>query len=68
MYVLYLDESGTHSDARQCEVAGIGMYEHNAYWVTDGLNQLGAEGGFYRRYQAGAAGLIGGQSYDYCQR
>ena len=43
MYLLYLDEAGTHSDARHFVLAGVAVYEHNAYWPTEALNRLQAQ-------------------------
>lgn len=43
MYLLYLDESGTQSDARQYEVAGVAIHESSVYWPTDALNRLETE-------------------------
>ena len=40
MYVLYLDESGTHTDARHFVLAGVCIYETNAYWAADQLDRI----------------------------
>ena len=43
MYLLYLDEAGTHSGARHFVLAGVAVYEHSAYWPTEALNRLQAQ-------------------------
>lgn len=43
MYLLYLDEAGTHAAARHFVLAGVAVYEQNTYWVTDELNRLQAQ-------------------------
>ena len=40
MYLLYLDESGTHSSARHFVLAGVSVYETNIRWATDRLNRI----------------------------
>ncbi len=40
MYLLYLDESGTQSDARHFVLAGVAIHEHSVYWATEQLNRL----------------------------
>ena len=43
MYLLYLDESGTHSSARHFVLAGVSVYETNIRWATDRLNRIQSE-------------------------
>ena len=43
MYLLYLDESGTHSNARHFILAGVSVYETNVYWAADQLDRLQTE-------------------------
>ena len=38
MYLLYLDESGTHSSARHFVLAGVSVYETNVKWAADQLD------------------------------
>ena len=40
MYLLYLDESGTHPSARHLVLAGVALHESRIYWATDQLNIL----------------------------
>ena len=40
MYLLYLDESGTQSNARHFVLAGVSVYETNIRWATDRLNRI----------------------------
>ena len=40
MYLLYLDESGTHSGARHFALAGVAVHETNVYWVTNQLERI----------------------------
>ena len=40
MYLLYLDESGTHSSARHFVLAGASLYETNIRWATDQMDRL----------------------------
>ena len=40
MYPLYLDGSGTHSDARHFVLAGVCVYESNAHWAADQLDRI----------------------------
>ena len=43
MYVLYLDEAGTHGEARYFVLAGLAVFEREIYWFTKDLNDLQAE-------------------------
>ena len=43
MYLLYLDESGTQSDARHFVLAGVAIHESSVYWPTGALNRLESE-------------------------
>ena len=38
MYLLYLDESGTHSSARHFILAGVAVHESNLYWIKERLD------------------------------
>ncbi len=40
MYLLYLDESGTQSNARHFVLAGVSVYETNIYWAADQLDRI----------------------------
>ena len=40
MYLLYLDESGTHRDARHFVLAGVAVHESNLYWVKEQVDSL----------------------------
>ena len=40
MYLLYLDESGAHSQARHFVLAGVAIYEASVYWADNELNRL----------------------------
>ena len=40
MYLLYLDESGTHSGARHFVLAGVSTHETNVYWITNQLERI----------------------------
>ena len=40
MYLLYLDESGTHPSARHLVLAGVALHEDRIHWATDQLNAL----------------------------
>jgi len=43
MYIAYLDESGTHSEARYFVVAGLAVFERDTYFLAQGLDQLEAQ-------------------------
>lgn len=43
MYLLYLDESGTHSSARHFILAGVAVHESNLYWVKERLDNTQKE-------------------------
>lgn len=40
MYILYLDESGTHSDARCFVLAGIAVFEREIHWFAQDVDAL----------------------------
>jgi hypothetical protein len=40
VYILYLDESGTHSDARHFCVAGIAVHEFDTFFLANDLDSL----------------------------
>ena len=40
MYLLYLDESGNHGDAEHFVLAGVAVFERNAYWLKKDLNEV----------------------------
>ena len=40
MHLLYLDESGTHLDARHLVVGGLAVYERGTYWVQHDLDAI----------------------------
>lgn len=42
MYLLYLDESGTHPSARHFVLAGVAAHESSVYWVKEQLDGLQA--------------------------
>jgi hypothetical protein len=42
LYILYLDESGTHADARYFVVAGIALYETDTFHLAQSLDGLQA--------------------------
>jgi hypothetical protein len=42
MHILYLDESGTHSQARYFVVAGLAVFERETFFLARSLNQLQA--------------------------
>lgn len=42
MYILYLDESGTHTEARYFVVAGLAVFERETYFLAQSLDQLQA--------------------------
>ena len=43
MYLLYLDESGAHADARHFVLAGVSVYETNVDWANNELDRLQSE-------------------------
>lgn len=43
MYILYLDESGTHTDARYFVVAGVAVHETETYYLAQDLDGLQAK-------------------------
>ena len=43
MYLLYLDESGAHANARHFVLAGVSVYETNVDWATGELDRLQSE-------------------------
>lgn len=43
MHILYVDESGTHTDARYLVVAGISVFERETYFLARDLDQLQAK-------------------------
>lgn len=40
MYILYLDESGTHSEASYFVLAGLAVFEREIHWFTQDLEKL----------------------------
>ena len=42
MHIVYLDESGTHSEARYFVVAGLAVFERETYFLARSLDQLQA--------------------------
>lgn len=42
MYILYLDESGTHTDARNFVLAGIAVFEREIHWFAQDVDALQA--------------------------
>lgn len=42
MYVVYLDESGTHASARYFVVAGLAVFERETYFLAQSLDQIQA--------------------------
>ena len=40
MYILYLDESGTHNDARSFVLAGIAVFEREIHWFAQDVDAL----------------------------
>lgn len=42
MHIMYLDESGTHSQARYFVVAGLAVFERETYFLAQSLDQLQA--------------------------
>ncbi|MFQ6026288.1 MAG: DUF3800 domain-containing protein [Dehalococcoidia bacterium] len=43
MYILYLDESGTHGEASYFVLAGLAVFEREIHWFTQDLDALQAE-------------------------
>lgn len=43
MYVLYLDESGTHGEASHFVEAGLAVFEREIHWFGQDLDGLQAE-------------------------
>ncbi len=43
MYVLYLDESGTHSSAAHLVVGGVAVFERSSFWLKKELEELVAK-------------------------
>lgn len=43
LYILYLDESGTHTDARYFVVAGVAVFEADTYFLAQDLDGLQAQ-------------------------
>ena len=41
-YIIYLDESGTHKEARYFVVAGLSVFERETYFLAQSLDQLQA--------------------------
>lgn len=42
MHIVYLDESGTHKEARYFVVAGLAVFERETFFLTQSLDQLQA--------------------------
>ncbi|GMV84572.1 MAG: hypothetical protein AMXMBFR80_04300 [Dehalococcoidia bacterium] len=42
MHILYLDESGTHAEARHFVVAGLSLFERQTYHLAEEINKLQA--------------------------
>ena len=40
MYLLYLDESGTHDDASHLIVGGLALFERSTFWLKKELDQV----------------------------
>ena len=40
MYILYLDESGTHDESGHFVVAGIAVFERQTYCLAQGMERL----------------------------
>ena len=57
MYVLYLDESGTHGEASYFVLGGLAVFEREIHWFSQDLDHLQAE------YFPGI-----GRSYTFTQR
>jgi hypothetical protein len=45
MHLLYLDESGNHSDARWFVLAGLSVPERQTHWIETSLNQIAMQFG-----------------------
>ena len=43
MYILYLDESGTHSEASYFVLAGLAVFEREIHWFTQDMEKLQRE-------------------------
>ena len=43
MYILYLDESGTHSEASYFVLAGLAVFEREIHWFSQDLDALQRE-------------------------
>lgn len=43
MHILYLDESGTHKEARHFVVAGLSLFERQTYHLAEDMNKLQAQ-------------------------
>ena len=43
MYILYLDESGTHAEASYFVLAGLAVFEREIHWFSQDLNDLQTE-------------------------
>ena len=43
MYILYLDESGTHQEASYFVLAGLAVFEREIYWFSQDLDSLQKE-------------------------
>lgn len=43
MHILYLDESGTHGEARHFVLAGLSVFERETYFLARQLEQLQEE-------------------------
>ena len=43
MYVLYLDESGTHGEATHFVLAGLAVFEREIHWFGQDLDDLQSE-------------------------
>lgn len=43
MHIVYLDESGTHTEARYFVVAGLAVFERNTFFLARDLNDLQAK-------------------------
>lgn len=49
MHIAYLDESGTHKEARHFVVAGLVAFERNIYFLSSGLDTIQAK--YFPSYQ-----------------
>ncbi len=52
MHIVYLDESGTHSEARYFVIAGLAVFERETYYLARSLDQIQA------RYLPDASGRV----------